>query len=204
VALISQKPIEGNFYEYKSPLLFETLARINQAEFYHLLDIGSANSSSIEFLNDYQCKIHICHCIDDLLNLTLEDLNTPNKLNRAFVKALGLYKNHNNKIGIIMLWDLPNYLQPEILQGLIKFLMQHIHDKAIIHTYIHTTRLMPAIPGNYAIEKSGKVAMQNNLDSSTDCPAYYQEELHKHMSPFRVRRSVLQANGIQEYLLSIN
>jgi len=204
MALISLKPVEGNSYESNSPLLFDVLSKINQDEFYEILDIGPANSTSIEYFNNYHCKIHICDSMDELCEMTTDKLNTINKLNRAFVKALSLYKHQKNKIGIVLLWDLPNYLQPEILSSLIQFLEQHTNKKIIIHAYIHTSRLMPASPGRYSIIQHNNVLMQNdNIGDKTECPMYYQDALHKYMKPFKVKRSVLQANGIQEYLFSL-
>lgn len=200
MAFISLKPVEKDSCESKSPLLFDVLSRINKNDFYEILDVGPATSTSIEYFNNYHCKIHICDCVTSLCEMTTVTQDTASKLNRAFAKALGLYKHQKNKIGIILLWDLPNYLQPEILSSLIQFLEQHTSKETIIHAYIHTARLMPASPGKYSIINKEHIMKYNNLDDHTDCPGYYQDTLHKHMYPFRVMRSVLQANGVQEYL----
>lgn len=185
-----------------SPLLFSLLDSLDPELRHEILETCTPSRSTIEYLSDYRCKLYISNSNKELATLDAESLDTPTKLNRAFIKALNLYKNHTAQLDVLLLWDLPNYIQPSLFPALIEYLLPHMSKAATLHCYIHTSSLMPEQPGQYHILDDKTVRISHHSERTRSCPCYYQEALHKLMTPFRVKRSILHTNGTQEYLLS--
>lgn len=185
-----------------SPLLFSLLDGLDPEQRYEILETCKPSRNTIDYLSNYRCKLYISNSNTELTTLDAENLDTPTKLNRAFVKALNLYKNQKAQLDILLLWDLPNYIQPALFPALIDYLLPHLNKDATLHCYIQTSSLMPEHPGQYHILGDKTVRISHHAPRTRACPCYYQEALHKLMAPFRVKRSILHTNGTQEYLLS--
>ena len=145
--------------------------------------------------------MYLPSCRDALQGICLEELDTEHKLNRALIKILGFRKQDKISLDLLLLWDLPNYLDGKVLRAIIEYLLPHCSDDAILHIYIHTRERMPVKPGTYTIGSSNKVCVKRNSSEKTQSPMYYKESLQKALSPFLVQRGVLLSNGVQEYLL---
>lgn len=185
-----------------SPLLFSLLDDLDPEVRYEILETCPASRCTIEYLSQYRCKLYISNSSTELTQLDTQQLDSPHKLNRAFIKALNLYKNNKARLNVLLLWDLPNYIQPAILPALIEYLLPHLDKNTILHCYIHTAKLMPEKPGHYHILADNSVKITMQTPRTRTCPCYYQETLHKLLYPFKVKRSILHTDGTQEYLLS--
>ena len=135
--------------------------------------------------------------------MTSARYDTENKLQRAFTRTLGFNKNQSASLNVIFLWDLPNYLDKQVMTGLMEYLSQHMHEKVKLHLYIHTRQKMPASPGVYTIMPEGKIWLENSADATVKSPLYYQETLLTLLHPFKVKRSMLLSSGLQEYILEL-
>ena len=185
-----------------SPLLFSLLDSLDPEKRYEILETCTPSRSTIEYLSNYRCKLYISNASAELATMDAEKLDSAHKLNRAFIKALNLYKNQKTQLNVLLLWDLPNYIQPALFPALIEYLLPHMSKDATLHCYIHTSSLMPEEPGQYHILEDKSVRINSHSPRTRSCPCYYQEALHKLMTPLRVKRSILHTNGTQEYLLS--
>lgn len=190
-------------YRMNSPLLFQLLQSLAEEGYYQFLDITPATPGLLDYFSQYHCKLYLPGCINELWRMTAEELDTPHKLNRALVGSLGLYRNNKAKLDVILLWDLPNYLDKQILSGLIEYLLPHTANTVYLHCYIYTRQEMPASPGRYQFTPENKMWVEHPSEQMIACPAYYQEVLHKLLHPFVVHRSILLSNGLQEYILKI-
>jgi hypothetical protein len=188
----------------KSPLLSDLLGAYTEEGYYQVLDTMPAYNQLIEYFSRLHCKLFLPGCHESLLTLKLDELDTETKLNRALIKHIGLKKQSKAALTLILLWDLPNYLEPELLQALIQYLLPHCKENVMLHAYIHTREQMPTQPGIYKIhsgDKSAVVSKEQTKGQSCSSPMYFQETLQKLMSPFLVQRSILLSGGMQEYLL---
>lgn len=202
IARSGNKPvISANTQRAKSPLLFSLFDKLDPQKQLRILDTGAANASTIETLSRFYCKLWIADSWNEICALSPEQAETDDNLHDSFDRAFHLHKQQPAKLDVILLWDLPNYLDGRILSDLIQYLQIHMHAQTLLHCYIYTSSQMPAVPGHFAIDAGQTVVIRHQDCGTRPCPAYYQEALQKIMSPFRVRRSVLQANGMQEYLL---
>ena len=184
-----------------SPILFDLLSRLSKEEHYEILDMLPASQGVISSFSNIHCKLYLPGCMNQLRDMTTERYDTVNKLQRAFTKSLKLHKKCIASLNVIFLWDLPNYLDKNILEGLIEYLSYHMHENVKLHFYIHTKQQMPASPRVYTISPESKVHIEHKSEPMINSPRYFQETLQKIMSPFKVTRSMLLSCGIQEYIL---
>lgn len=188
-------------FSMRSPMLSDLLNSLSSEEYLEVLDIMPANQGMIDVFSCLNCKLHLPGCLAGLSEITTQKYDTPTKLHRAFTSLLGFYKRQRASLNVILLWDLPNYLDKPVMAALINYLSEHLHDNARLHFYIHTRHLMPASPGRYTIVPGGEVFSENTDDKTVESPLYFQEALQTLMQPFKVKRSMLLSGGLQEYVL---
>lgn len=190
-------------FAMRSPLLFEYLDNLAEETRHEFLDILPATQGMVNFFSQFHCKLYLPGCVRQIYEMDMDALDTAQKLRQAFEKQLGLYKNDRACLNMVMLWDLPNFLDKRNLSGLIEHLLLHVHDNVILHTYVYTKRLMPARPGCFYFTGDNQIWFENDPEMTRKCPVYYQEVLQKLMYPFKVKRSILLSNGLQEYTLEL-
>ncbi len=200
---VDQQVSQEAGFAINSPILFDLLNGLSEEAHYEILDITPANQGVIDSFSSYCCKLYLPGCIKDLCEMTPDKYDTANKLYRAFSSALGLYKKQKASLNVMLLWDLPNYLDKQVMQGLIDYLSDHMHESVKLHFYIHSQQHMPASPGRYTITQEGKVWLENSSDTTVKSPRYYQEALLTLFQPFKVKRSMLLSSGLQEYILTL-
>ncbi|VAW96475.1 hypothetical protein MNBD_GAMMA21-1028 [hydrothermal vent metagenome] len=188
-------------YAMNSPLLFGLLDGYSEDTYYEILDVNPANQFQLDYFSRVHCKLYLPGSGQQLLAMNPDEYDTQTKINRALVKNLQLYKNKKTHLNLIMLWDLPNYLDTRLLNELVQFLMPHAQDDVMLHIYIQTRESMPGLPGHYTFQGDNKIWVENNSTNSIPCPMYYKDALQKILSPFVVQKGVLLSNGLQEYLL---
>jgi len=198
---VAEEPLHEAGRAIKSPLLFDLFSNFSEDKYFQLLDMQPVSGQFIECFASLHCKLYLPGCNKSLLSLSMEDLDTDTKLNRAFVKNLGLKKNSKASLDLILLWDLPNYLDENLLHALIQYLLPHCAEDVKLHAYIHTREQMPSEPGIYQLQSDSKVVITRKNEQTCSSPMYYQETLQKTLSPFLVQRSILLSGGMQEYLL---
>ena len=186
-----------------SPILFDLLNSLSEEEYQEILDILPAQQTFIDSFSHFHCKLYLPGCLQELCEMTSVKYDTANKLHRAFTRTLGFYKKRRASLKVIFLWDLPNYLDKQVMTGLIEYLSQHMHEKVKLHFYIHIKQQMPASPGVYSIMPEEKIWLENSSDATVNSPLYFQEAIQTLMHPFKVERSMLLSGGLQEYILEL-
>ena len=187
-----------------SPLLFDMLAGLSPVQQHTILDVGRASGSSIDYFCDFWCKLYISDSVSEIHKLVPATIDTPHKWHRALVKTMQFYKRDKTGLDVIFLWDLPNYLAPNHLEGLIDYLLPHTSKRVLLHAYLYSARQMPAVPASYHIQRNNTIAIEPGSANRIDCPMYHQTVLHKYLSPFRAKRAVMLSSGIQEYLFHLD
>lgn len=190
-------------YSINSPLLFGVLAALDPEKRIEVLELSPANPELIEYFNQYHCKLYLPACRDELLELAggnEEDENKP-PLDVEIRSCLLTGTAISKPLDLILLWDLPNYLDKRVLPVLFSQLARFSERDTVLHIYIHTRQSMPDRPADYRLMPDHRIMAKMPSQWNTDCPMYYQELLHKVMAPFRVVRGMLLSNGLQEYIL---
>lgn len=198
---VNQAAEQETRYRMNSPLLFGVLQALDPESRVDILDLAPVNADLLEYFSQYHCKLHLPACRDELLTLCIKDDEVDRSLSREFKRSIPLPDSDNNTLDLLLLWDLPNYLDKQVLSALITYLAPYTSKRTVLHTYIHTRQSMPAQPGDYRLTSEKNVLVDMPAAWTAISPMYYQELLHKVFAPFRVERGMLLANGLQEYIL---
>lgn len=197
----TQRIANGEDCIINSPLLSGLLDTYTEESYYEILDLMPASPQVVDFFSSYHCKLFLPGGNQSLCDLSIAELDTETRLNRALIKTLGFKKQNKAALDLVLLWDLPNYLEPDLLRALIVYLLPHCSPDVILHTYINTREQMPARPGIYKLQSDKRVVVEQDQVQMRVCPMYYQESLQKVLSPFLVKRGILLSSGMQEYIL---
>lgn len=188
-------------YTMNSPLLFGLLDRLRQQECSEILDPTPANQAFLQVMQQQHCRLYLPGCDESLLNMNPAEFDTENKLYRALAARLLLYKKQPARLDLILLWDLPNYLSPQVLSALVSFLRGHCHEQAQMHCYVHTRQKMPSLPAQFHFAEERKIRVDQRSEQTSASPMFYKESLQRLVAPFLIEKGMLLSNGLQEYLL---
>ena len=192
-------------YRLNSPLLFETLSKLPEEGYFQFLDLAPATPGLLHFFSQFHCRLYLPGCADDLWQLEIDpdELDATGKISETIASCLPLKNREPAQLDVILLWDILNYLPKPVLTGLIDYLLQFSKKSTVVHSYIHTRQSMPRTPGCYQFTADKGIHVEQNSDHLIASPAYYQEALHRLLRPFVVQRSILLANGLQEYVFYV-
>ena len=190
-------------YQMNSPLLFGTLQKLEPDAHVELLDLAPANASLLDYFSTYYCRLHLPGCRVELLTLRAVTDDDQPPLSAVLPGLLPMPPGERQPLDMVLLWDLPNYLDKPVLAALIAYLLPYCARHTVLHTYIHTRQTMPDAPGEYRLTAEQKVKVEMSTTWNTSSPAYYLELINKVFAPFSVDRGMLLANGLQEYILRL-
>lgn len=200
---VDQQVSQETGFAISSPILFDLLNSLSKEEHHKILNLLPANQGLINSFSGFYCKLYLPGCFQELCEMTSDRYDTVTRLNRAFTKKIGIYKKQKAALNLIFLWDLPNYLDKQVMKGLIEYLLQHVDKNVKLHLYIHTKQQMPSSPGVYSIMPEGKIWLENRGDVTVKSPLYFPEVLQTLLHPFKVKRSIMLSSGLQEYILEL-
>lgn len=198
---VNQLAEQDTRYLLNSPLLFGVLNALDHDSRCDILDLAPASPELLNFFSDSYCKLFLPGCRQQLLETghnpdPKQTLPAPD-----YRRLVPLPDERDKALDIILLWDLPNYLEKPTLRGVFNHLIPYTDQRTILHTYIHTRQNMPQAPAEFRLFGNNQVFVEINTPWTRSCPMFYQELLHKILAPFRVQRGMLLANGLQEYIL---
>lgn len=200
---VNQAAEQESSYRIKSPLLFGVLQQFDPETRYEILDLSPANTDTLDFFSPYRCRLHLPGCRDTLLTQVTAEAQEPATWTQLFNTCLPWPEPAPASLDLLLLWDLPNYLNEPGVRALIDYLAPCFSARTALHMYIHTRQTMPVTPCNYRITGEQQVQIETFSAWTAVSPVYYQERLHKLFAPFRVERGMLLANGLQEYVMRI-
>lgn len=202
MAVATQSARQTGGFAMNSPLLFGLLNNLSPENFYQVLDVLPASQGIIDYFSDVHCKLYLPGCSRQLYSLAQQQTEPEENPDYDVARLLGLEGTAGTSLDLILLWDLPNYLENGVLRALIEYLSGYTAKRAVLHCYIHTRQTMPAQPGRFSLQADDSLWVEYD-DGSCACPLYYQQMLNKLFYPFRVERSILLASGLQEYLFAL-
>ena len=201
---VNQAAEQESSYRIKSSLLFGVLLQFDPEMRYEILDLSSANTDTLDFFSQYHCRLHLPGCRDALLTQVAAEDQEPATWKRLLNDCLPWPEPAPASLDLLLLWDLPNYLNDPGVRALIDYLEPYFSVRTALHMYIHTRQTMPVTPCDYRITGEQQVQIETFSPWTATSPVYYQERLHKLFAPFRVDRGMLLANGLQEYVMRIH
>lgn len=196
---VNQSAEQETHYLLNSPLLFGALESLDAEARVCVLDLAPANGQLLDYFSAYHCKLILPGCRDALLALRPPEDESQPPLASVLTSELPLPQYA--PLDLILLWDLPNYLDKAVLTALIMHLLAHVAEHTVMHMYLHTRQRMPSQPGDYHLIPKQAVKVELSAPWAATSPKYYQELIHKILAPFRIARGMLLGNGLQEYIL---
>lgn len=188
----------------KSPLLFEMFEKLSNSGFLNILDIGMASSDSLDYYNQFSCRVFFHELSDDIFVLQ-DKLNDEDIVfdledwKLALDQLLSSCRFEQVSFNIVLLWDLPNYLSLEQLN----YLVDRLHSpNTLLHMYIYNTRYMSMMPHQWKILQDNHVLIKHMECENIEAPGYNQSQLNKSIKNFKVDHVVMLSSGIEEYAFS--
>src|SRR5690606_38926970 len=101
---------------------------------------------------------------------------------------------------MILLWNMLDYLDRGDIGRLSRQLAELCRPGTLIYGLVSTRPQIPVTPTNFKIVDQGNLIYQYTATTQRAGPRYGQVKLLESMPGFRVKRSFLLRNGMQEYL----
>jgi hypothetical protein len=187
---------------FKAPLLDRILSRPQDPERRHVvLDLGAASQAMFDRLSASRpCRIEMADLyfygglagIEQLVSSEEQDLS---------LIARFLPRPNDERLDLILCWDLPNYLSLPALTLLIDALSRRAAPGCRVHMLVaYSKREMPGTPGRYVPGGDGILTQILTSGELIKAPRYSPEDIGTALGNFRYERGVLLANGMQEFV----
>ena len=193
------QPSETAGNRISSPVFRSLAHAIPEEKKYVILDIGSACGPNIEFFSRFNCKLYIADAVDSLIRLKPGTEEDPVDLD-AEIRTLLPYDG-SERFDAVLLWDMVNYLDPEVCSALVSRLRSLVSHGAHLHAFVSALREIPDKPASFRIVSEEKMEYDVPPGPFHSGPQFTQRDIERLMPEFAVRRSVLLQSGMQEYLL---
>ena len=191
---------DGSTFSSRVP---ETISQhMGEDRKYHILDLGPPTQENVIFFS----QRNIRHYIDNLqgsLNLKADSLSDIDDDSRNFgIDEFERILPYSNDIlfDVILLWDLPNYLNEKSIDALIRHLGQFCRRGALLYFLVYSQKEMPVYPARMHFEDVDHLNYLPQLPIEKRSPRYSPKQLEKLMAGFTIYRLFLLGNGLQEHV----
>lgn len=187
---------------FSSPLLREIIEKLTPDTRQVILLPGTVVPNMLGALEGTRCRLVVCDAAAILSGLDDDSQDVDGLAER--IQGL-LLSAGAEKIDTVLCWDLLNYLNPPLLQLFAARLVSIMSPGGRLHAYIHSASSdMPQFPQRYDWQADEQLVCFAQAPAVRKTPRYSYGDLEKHLGGFRVARSVLLRNGLQEYLLRLD
>ena len=163
-----------------------------------VLDLGPGFGANVEFLSRFSSRLFI----EDLYR-TLTSIGHPytgaDRVYCPLFQAL-LPDPGRTHIDLVLLWDLLDYLDRDDIRRLSAHIAALGRSGTLLYGLVSTRQKIPETPASYKIVDAGNIVCRPTSTGQRDGPRHSQVRLLELMRGFRVKRSFLLRNGMQEYL----
>ncbi len=190
----------GTVARFKAPLLDRVLINSGDPDQrVNALDFGGPCQSLLEKLSlNHPCRIEVADFARGGGLKALGELESLQEEGAEVLRRL-LPPPGDDKLDLIFLWDLPNYLSLEELSFVIDYLRDRVAPGCRLHMLIaYSKREIAAEPAHYQTDAEGNLIQICANDKLLEVPRHTQEDLAPALGQFRIERGVLLTNGMQE------
>lgn len=181
---------------HDSPALTEILATLDPERPVKVLDLGPAHQANLDIYATIADGVRIVPLVRKDGLAGLQDLDPEEfaaRLNRLLPVA-------EEGFGLVLMWDLLNYLVDDQPSLLAHHLAAIATSGARIHAMTITTETMPAEPSRYGLLEGGRLTYRPTTRHRTAAPDPPPALVERWMKSFRVERSFLLRHGIREFI----
>ena len=190
--------------EFSSPVLAHVSELVKGRRAFSVLDFGKANSETIQYFSGFDARVCVVDAFDFLVRLSPKDGEKEEVFFRRLQRLTKDYLRlpEGFRFDLVLCWDGLNYLEPAVLRFLSRFLSLYSDSQTLLHAYFYTRREIPEHGGDFSVVGHDTVCVRYPGADRITGHCYAQTELAKLMEEYKVHKSMLLKNGIQEYLFS--
>jgi hypothetical protein len=108
----------------------------------------------------------------------------------------------SRRFDVILAWDWINYLDPHALKSFGRDIAGSARSGTQLHALIHYRAVeMPKNPQDFRLSVDGRLGHVTAVGEQCPAPRYSPKALEKAMPEWRVERTLLLNNGMQEFVL---
>tara|TARA_B110001452_G_scaffold283_2_gene258 strand:- start:3423 stop:4067 length:645 start_codon:yes stop_codon:yes gene_type:complete len=199
----SPKRVVGDGCEsLQSSLLPQVFERLPINKRLLVLDVGGAIASTVNFLNQFKCRLSFCDLYAEDFVVRTSAVATHEERVSRFREALNL--EAGTKVDICLFWDLFSYLDGPGLRALMEALDTHIGRDTLGYSIgvHHVDAPLPFI--QYGIERPTQLRQVHRAGIQSRVYLRSQRDLHHLLGCFEIEKCRLLAGGRVEYLLLEN
>ncbi len=163
-----------------------------------IFDLGRVQSSSIDFFSGYPCYLTLVDAIESLARIRDEDDLDEAGLKQHIETLIPL---QSRPYDLILIWDSLNYLCSRVFPLVHQRLLQLCHRHSQVHGFLYTSQLQYDRPWRFHILTEDRMACQANPGCEVRTAPMNSLAMMNRMPGFRMQRSVLMRNGMQEFML---
>ena len=182
-----------------APLFQDLVTGLDDARRHVVLDLGAASTAMLTLLSRARCRVEIA----DFAHFGGIDLLNSAETGESLIAAADSWfaeQPQDDRIDLILCWDLPNYLTLDALSALMNAIGRRAAPGAVAHALIfYADREMPDQPGRFIPTDDCELMDFGAHGTSIGAPRYSPEDLQNNMGPFEIDRARLLRNGMQEY-----
>ncbi len=183
---------------HKSLALAALCQRLRHDRKYHILDLGPALGSNVEFFSQFRCKLYIEDFYQSIgEEIAAAEAGTPSP-EPLYQKLLPYAEDV--RFDVILCWDLFNYFPRHELLALLKHLTRFCQRGTLLFSLVATHHQIPARPILF------RILDKENLIYETDSPdwrpsiEYKPRDLKLLMQGFQIANNFQLRSGMQEFL----
>lgn len=183
---------------FRSWALADLLRRREADRRWRVLDLGSANHNNMTFFVGRGATYVV-----EALYSTTAPCRTGGRFDAACMRALPdlLHFPPETRFDAILAWDLLDYLGAAGLAVLGERLAPHCHGRTLLHAMVAREGKLPAQPARWEIVDEHTIRQWAHAGPLLDAVRLTDASLQRALGSFRVDRSYLLQNGLQEFLL---
>jgi hypothetical protein len=183
---------------FRSWALADVLRRREADRRWRVLDLGSANHNNMSFFVGRGATYVV-----EALHATTAPCRLGGRLDAACMRALPdlLTFSPDIRFDAVLAWDLLDYLGPAGLAVLGDRLAPHCHPRTLLHAVVAREGKLPAQPGRWEIVDEHTIRQWPVPGPLLGAVRLTDASIQRSLGAFRVDRSYLLQNGLQEFLL---
>ena len=183
---------------FRSWALADLLRRREADRRWRVLDLGSANHNNMTFFVGRGASYVV-----EALYSTTAPCRAGGRFDAACMRSLPdlLRFTPETRFDAILAWDLLDYLGAAGLAVLGERLAPHCHPRTLLHAMVAREGKLPAQPARWEIVDEHTIRQWAHGGPLLDAVRLTDASLQRALGAFRVDRSYLLQNGLQEFLL---
>lgn len=161
-----------------------------------VLELGPPLGANIDFLGHLGCKLYV----RDLAAEVCQPLQGEPSGRSTLRPGLSGLISADVRLDLILAWDLLDYLRSSDVENLVLGLTPYMTRHTLLYALISTQAQIPEQPQRYRILGNKLISYQRDSAAVRDGPRLSQVQLLRRLAGFKVRRSFLLQNRVQEYI----